>query len=249
MNNILQLFLGLNVLVQISICILVVCSTISWSVIFYRIFILSKEKYQFDKFENQFWSGIELPNLYQDLSMRRNRLSVAERIFYIGFKEFSKLFPMKKYYSPEIITNRISKVMYNSMNMDLENLGHYIPLIGTIGSVSPYIGLFGTVLGIIHVFIEIGKRNFNQLGNIQIIAPGISEALISTAIGLFVAIPAVIAFNYLTAQINNLDQNFNNFIEEFISILCRQIFLNLDTDTNQDIQYAEKISKKIPDSI
>lgn len=246
--NILKLFEEANILVQISICILIGFSVISWSIIFHRVFFLKKEKHNFMKFENRFWSGIELPRLYQEISTRRNQLNSSERIFYAGFKEFSKLFSMNKNCSPEIITNRTCQVMRNTMHMELENLEKYIPLIGTIGSVSPYIGLFGTVLGIIHVFIELGKVASNQLGNIQVIAPGISEALISTAIGLFVAIPAVIAFNYLITQINNLDQSYNNFIEEFISILYRQIFLNPDVKINKDEQNAGETSK-IHDSI
>lgn len=233
--NIIKLFSETNVLVQISICILIIFSLISWSIIFHRVFILKIEKLKFSKFENKFWSGIELPRLYQEISTRKNYLNSSERIFYAGFQEFSKLFQIKNNYSTETLTNRILRVMNNTMNIELENLENYIPLIGTIGSVSPYIGLFGTVLGIIHVFIELGnKAQTNQLGNMNVIAPGIAEALISTAIGLFVAIPAVIAFNYLTTQINNLNQSYNNFIEEFISILYRQIFLNSDVNVNKD---------------
>lgn len=242
--NVIKLFEETNILIQISICILIIFSIISWSIIFHRTFVLKKEKRKFNKFENRFWSGIELPRLYQEISIQRNQVSSAERIFYAGFQEFSKFFQAKKYYLPEIITNRTLQVMRNTMNMELENLENYIPVIGTIGSISPYIGLFGTVLGIIHVFIKLDHVNSNyQLGNIQVIAPGIAEALISTAIGLFVAIPAVIAFNYLTTQINNLDQSYNNFIEEFISILYRQVFINPDSNVNKDAQYEEKTSQ------
>lgn len=241
--NTLKLFEEANFLIQISICILISCSVISWSIIFYRVYILNKEKNQLSKFENKFWSGVELPHLYKEISIKRVQVSSVERIFYVGFKEFSKLFQIKKNYLPETIIKRIFTVMRNTMNIELENLEDYIPLIGTIGSISPYIGLFGTVLGIIHVFIELGKSTTNQIGNIQVIAPGISEALISTAIGLFVAIPAIIAFNYLTTQINNLDNSYNNFIEEFISVLYQQVFMNSNSTINQDKYSEEKISK------
>lgn len=139
--------------------------------------------------------------------------------------------------------------MHNTLNVELEELESYIPLIGTIGSISPYVGLFGTVLGIIHVFFELDKITSNhQTGHIHLIAPGIAEALISTAIGLFVAIPAVMAFNYLVTNINNLNQNYNNFIEEFITILYRQVFLNVDFEKNKATQH-EKTSSQIKNSI
>lgn len=244
--DIVKLFTEANILVQISICILIGFSVLSWSLIFNRFFLLKIERLKFSKFEDKFWSGIELPHLYQELSNRSIQLSGVERIFCSGFQEFSKLFQIKVNYLPEIVTNRTFQVMRNTMNMELENLENHVPFIGTIGSISPYIGLFGTVLGIIHVFFELGNKvNINQLGNVQVIAPGISEALISTAIGLFVAIPSVIAFNYLTTAINNLDQNYNNFIEEFISILYQQVF---DANINKDDQYNEEKTSKVHDS-
>lgn len=247
--NIFDVFFQANILVQISILILIIFSMISWSIIFYRVSILKIELHKLRKFENKFWSGIELPKLYHEISLRRNRLNSSEQIFHVGFREFSRLY-QKKHCFPETITNRIFRVMCNSMNSELEELEKYIPLIGTIGSISPYIGLFGTVLGIIHVFFELNKTVIDyQIINIQIIAPGIAESLISTAIGLFVAIPAVIAFNYLTVQINNLDQNYNNFIEEFIAILYRQVFLNNDSVISKEKEYEENTDKKTLDTI
>lgn len=235
--NVFDLFIQANILVQISICILISFSVISWSIIFNRIFLLKIEKRRLNIFENRFWSGIELSRLYNEMLPRRNQLNTIERIFYVGFKEFSQLYQMHTHCLPESITNRTLQVMSNIMNVALKELENYISLIGTIGSVSPYIGLFGTVLGIIHVFFELGGQVANiayhhSVGNIQIIAPGIAEALISTSLGLFVAIPAVIAFNYLTTQINRIDQSYNNFMKEFITILYNQIFSSSKFDKN-----------------
>ncbi|URJ29123.1 protein TolQ [Blochmannia endosymbiont of Camponotus modoc] len=245
--NIFNLFLEINILVQISIFVLIGFSVLSWSIIFHRIFVLSAAQRKLKVFENEFWSGIDLSSLYQKAAARRNKLNGVEQIFYVGFKEFSKLY-QTKHCSPETMMSRTLDNMHTAINIELKSLEDYIPLIGTIGSISPYLGLFGTVLGIIHVFIELGKTTTNNVANqmihIQIIAPGIAESLISTAIGLFVAIPAVIAFNYLTAQINNMDQDYNNFIEEFITILYHQIFFNIDSAFNKENQYEEKAYQK-----
>lgn len=246
--NIFDLFVKTSTLVQISIFILIWLSIISWGIIFNRIFVFHATQYALKIFEKKFWSGIELSGLYQEISSRRNTLNSSEKIFYIGFKEFSKLYQMKRCSLKEIIS-RTLHAMYNSINIELKELENYIPLIGTIGSTSPYIGLFGTVLGIIHVFIELGKvinnTTDNQMIYIQVIAPGIAEALISTAIGLFVAIPAVMAFNYLNVKINNFNQNYHNFIEEFTTILYHQVSLSSDSNLNRNNQYEETTQSKV----
>lgn len=246
--NIFDLFIKISILVQISIFILIGLSIISWGIIFNRIFIFNTTQYALKIFEKKFWSGIELSSLYQEISMHRNTLNSSEKIFYVGFQEFSKLYQIK-YYSPKLIISRTLHAMQISIDIELQKLENYIPLIGTIGSTSPYIGLFGTVLGIIHVFIELGKTINNTTNNqmiyIQIIAPGIAEALISTAIGLFVAIPAVMAFNYLNVKINNFYQNYHNFTEEFATILYHQVSLNFDSNVTKDNKYEETTQYKI----
>lgn len=245
--NIFDLLSDTNILVQISIFVLIGFSVLSWSIIFHRIFVLNSAQRKLKVFENEFWSGIDLSSLYQKSVARRNKLNGIEQVFYVGFKEFSKLY-QTKHCVPETIISRTLDNMHTATNIELKSLEDYIPLIGTIGSISPYIGLFGTVLGIIHVFIELGKTTTNnvatQMIHIQMIAPGIAESLISTAIGLFVAIPSVMAFNYLTTQINNMDQDYNNFIEEFITILYHQIFFNIDSVLSKENQYEEKTYKK-----
>lgn len=251
--NILDLFIRTNVLVQISIGILIIFSIISWSIIFNRFFLLKMEKHKINVFENRFWSGIELNRLYKEISTRRNQLNTSERIFCVGFKEFSTLYQINTYCSPETITNRTLRVMKNVMYTELRELENYIPFMGTIGAVSPYIGLFGTVLGIINVFFGLGSQsanvNYSISGNMQIIAPGIAEALISTSIGLFVAIPSVIAFNYLSIQIDNINQSYNNFMEEFITILYSQVFIDPNTKKNQETEHEKDDVSKIRDPI
>lgn len=247
--NIFDLFVNTSILVQINMFILIWLSVISWGVIFNRFFIFNLNQDSLKLFEKKFWSGIELSNLYQEISIRHNELNSSEKIFYVGFKEFSKFY-QTKYYSPKLIISRTLHAMQIAINIELKKLENYIPLIGTIGSTSPYIGLFGTVLGIIHVFIDLGKTtndtiNNQVIYNMQVVAPGIAEALISTAIGLFVAIPAVMAFNYFNVKINNFDQNYNNFIEEFAAILYHQVSLDFDSDSNRDNQYEETIQPKI----
>lgn len=245
--DIFDLFIKTSILVQISIFILICLSILSWGIILNRILIFNINRRSLKIFEKKFWSGIELSSLYQEISTRFNKLNGAEKIFYTGFKEFSKLYQMKSD-SPKSIISRTLHIMRISINTELQKLENYISLIGTIGSTSPYIGLFGTVLGIIRVFIELGKTTNDTINNqiyIQVIAPGIAEALISTAIGLFVAIPAVMAFNYLNVKINDFFQNYNNFIEEFATLLYHQVSLNFDSHINQDNKYEETTRPKI----
>ncbi|MCR3755722.1 MAG: Tol-Pal system protein TolQ [Sodalis sp. Psp] len=223
--NIFDLFLKASFLVKLIILILICFSIVSWGVIIQRFCILTSATRETEEFENKFWSGIELSHLYQESMMRCDRLSGSEQIFYVGFKEFSHLHHVNDY-APEAVIKGVSRAMCIMMNRELEILEAYIPFLGTVGSISPYIGLFGTVWGIMHAFIGLGAI---KQATLQMVAPGIAEALIATAIGLFAAIPAIIAFNFLSLRVNKLEQNYNNFTEEFISILHRQIFASNNT--------------------
>ncbi|MGP1930599.1 MAG: protein TolQ [Arsenophonus sp. ET-YP4-MAG3] len=219
--NILDLFLKASFLVQIILFILIIFSIISWAIIIQRIKILNKATQEIKVFKDQFLSGIELLNLYEKYQIQHNELRGLEQIFYSGFKEFTLLYQVN-FYTKESVIHGVSRVMRISINHELELLDTHIPFLGTIGSISPYIGLLGTVFGIIHSFINLSS--FKQI-TLQIIAPNIAEALISTAIGLFSAIPAVLAYNQLSLKINKLEKNYDNFIEEFLVILHRKIFL------------------------
>jgi len=199
--------------------ILLAFSVASWAVIFQRSRILSKAKKQIDNFDEQFWSADDLKSLYSEIQKNKENITGTEHIFYSGFKEFSRLNQINPN-MPNAALDGASRAMRLSMNRELDTLEQNIPLLGTVGSISPYIGLFGTVWGIMHAFIALGAV---KQATLQMVAPGIAEALIATAIGLFAAIPAVMAFNRLTLNVSRIEQNFLNFIDEFSAILQRQV--------------------------
>lgn len=218
--NIFDLFLKAGFLVKLIMLILICFSIASWAIIIQRSRILTSSAREAEAFEDKFWSGIKLSRLYQESLTRRDNLSGSEQIFYAGFKEFARLHRANSH-APEAVMEGASRAMRISMNRELEELETYIPFLSTVGSISPYIGLFGTVWGIMHAFIGLGAVKHATL---QMVAPGIAESLIATAIGLFAAIPAVMAFNRLSMRINKFEQNYDNFTEEFIAILHRQAF-------------------------
>ncbi|WP_158366849.1 Tol-Pal system protein TolQ [Candidatus Williamhamiltonella defendens] len=228
--SILDLFLKASFLVKGIISILICFSIFSWAIIFKKTSILRNATKAADAFENRFWSGIELSNLYQQSDDRRDKLSGSEQIFYSGFKEFVRLH-RAHHYVCEAAVKGAARAMRISMNRELEALETHVPFLGTIGSISPYIGLFGTVWGIMHSFIALGAA---KQATLQMVTPGIAEALIATEIGLFSAIPAVMAYNCFNQNINKIEQHYDNFVEEFIAILHRKVVTS-ETDKNSII--------------
>ena len=224
--NILDLFLKASLLVKLIMLILIGFSISSWAIIIQRTRILNAAGREAEAFEDKFWSGIELSRLYQESQGRRENLTGSEQIFYSGFKEFARLHRANNH-APEAVVEGASRAMRISMNRELENLETHIPFLGTVGSISPYIGLFGTVWGIMHAFIALGAV---KQATLQMVAPGIAEALIATAIGLFAAIPAVMAYNRLNQRVNKLELNYDNFMEEFTAILHRQAFTSTESN-------------------
>lgn len=216
--NIVDLFLGASLLVQCIMLLLLGFSVASWAVIFQRSRILTRANKQIDNFEERFWSADELNTLFTQSQTNKENISGTEHIFYSGFKEFSRLYKINPN-MPDAALDGASRAMRLSMNRELDSLEQNIPFLGTVGSISPYIGLFGTVWGIMHAFIALGAV---KQATLQMVAPGIAEALIATAIGLFAAIPAVMAFNRLNLRVSRVEQNFLNFIDEFSAILQRQ---------------------------
>ncbi|ARU64260.1 protein TolQ [Histophilus somni] len=216
----LELFLKASIVVQIVIVILISFSIISWAIIIQRSRILTRALKDSTLFEERFWSGEDLYKLYDGLSNRRNGLNSSERIFYVGFKEFNRL-KQANPDAPEAIIQGSSRAMNLAMNREVEDLETRVPFLATVASISPYIGLFGTVWGIMHAFMALSGA---KQATLQMVAPGIAEALIATAIGLFAAIPAVMAYNRLSLRVNKLEQNYANFIDEFTTILHRQAF-------------------------
>lgn len=218
--NLVSLFMEASIVVKLVIFILIAFSVLSWAVIIQRSRVLNRAKKDSLAFEDRFWSGEDLHRLHEGLENRRDGLSGSEQIFYVGFKEFNRLRQANPD-SPESIIQGSSRAMNLALNRELEGLENYIPFLGTVGSISPYIGLFGTVWGIMHSFMGLSAV---KQATLQSVAPGIAEALIATAIGLFAAIPAVMAYNRLSLKVGKLEQNYVNFIDEFTTILHRQAF-------------------------
>ncbi|AFP85018.1 Tol-Pal system protein TolQ [secondary endosymbiont of Ctenarytaina eucalypti] len=218
--NLFDLFLKAGFLVKCVILILIFFSIVSWAIIMQRWRVLVSATRESVTFEDKFWSGIELSRLYQESLTRRDNLSGLERIFYSGFKEFARLHRANSRASSSVVKGA-SRAMRISMNREVEALETHVSFLGTIGSISPYVGLFGTVWGIMNAFVGLGGV---KQATLQMIAPGIAEALIATTIGLFTAIPAVIGSNHLTLRVNKIAQRYDNFTEEFIAILHRQAF-------------------------
>ena len=216
--NIIDLFLQAGLLVQSVMVLLLTFSVMSWAIIFQRSKILRKAKKQVEQFDDTFWSANDLNVLFDKAKINKEEICGTEHIFYSGFKEFSRLYQINPN-MPKAALEGASRSMRLAMNRELDNLELHIPFLGTVGSISPYIGLFGTVWGIMHAFISLGAV---KQATLQMVAPGIAEALIATAIGLFAAIPAVLAYNRLSLSVSRIEQNYLNFIDEFSSILQRQ---------------------------
>lgn len=218
--NIIDLFLKASLLVQLIMLILIGFSIVSWAIIIQRTRILNAAAKEATVFEDKFWSGIDLSRLYHESQLRRDDLVGTEQIFYSGFKEFARLHRANSH-APVSVIEGATRTMRIAINRELETLENHIPFLGTVGSISPYIGLFGTVWGIMHAFIALGAV---KQATLQMVAPGIAEALVATAIGLFAAIPAVMAYNRLNQRVNKMEQSYDNFAEEFTAILHRQAF-------------------------
>ncbi|OAT24274.1 Tol-Pal system protein TolQ [Proteus myxofaciens] len=222
--NVIDLFLKAGLLVKLIMLLLIGFSIASWAIIIQRTKVLNAADREAADFEDKFWSGTDLARLYKESQARRDDLSGSEQIFHSGFKEFARLH-QAHVHSPDAVVNGASRAMRVSFNRELESLETHIPFLGTVGSISPYIGLFGTVWGIMHAFIALGSV---KQATLQMVAPGIAEALIATAIGLFAAIPAVMAYNRFTQRVNKLEQSYDNFMEEFLTILHRQAFTSAE---------------------
>ncbi|MDH5358449.1 MAG: protein TolQ [Gammaproteobacteria bacterium] len=206
-----------SLLVKLVMLSLLAISLYSWMLIFRKRNELAQAKSDADSFEDKFWSGNELNRLYEDISARPHASRGMEGIFETGFKEFVRL----KKSAPEsvIVLEGAQRVMRISLAREIDQLEMSLPFLATAGSTSPYIGLFGTVWGIMNSFRALGNV---QQATLSMVAPGISEALIATAMGLFAAIPAVIAYNRYSHEVERLINRYDTFVEEFSSILQRQ---------------------------
>jgi len=215
--SILNLFLEASILVQFVMFVLLSFSVVCWAMIFQRQKALKAAQNQLKAFEDKFWSGADLSKLYSEVSAR-NQVYGIESLFVAGFKEFARLRKSPQS-SPEIIVDGAHRAMRVALSREVDELETHLPFMATVGSISPYIGLFGTVWGIMNSFIALGAV---QQATLAMVAPGIAEALIATAMGLFAAIPAVMAFNRFSHNVEKLENSYGNFMEEFSSILQRQ---------------------------
>ncbi len=213
-----DLFLQASILVQAVMLTLLGMSITSWAMIFQRMKVLGNAEEQAKKFEDRFWSGIDLAKLYNEVAARTATQTGLEALFKSGFKEFSRL---RNHHigTPDVILEGTHRSMRVALSREIEVLENNLPFLATVGSISPYIGLFGTVWGIMNSFIALGQV---QQATLAMVAPGIAEALIATAMGLFAAIPAVIAYNRFSHKVERLENSYGNFMEEFSNILQRQ---------------------------
>ncbi|UCD69150.1 MAG: protein TolQ [Betaproteobacteria bacterium] len=217
--SLLSLITNASVLVQLVMALLLGMSLVSWWFIFRKTFVVRDALRRADEFERSFWSGADLGTLYQAAS--RKDAGSLERIFESGFREFVKLRKQQGIGLP-VLMDGTRRAMRATYQRELDYLESHLSYLATVGSVSPYIGLFGTVWGIMNAFR--GLANVGQATLAQV-APGIAEALVATAMGLFAAIPAVVAFNHYVRHIERLSTRYESFMEEFSNILQRQVNL------------------------
>jgi biopolymer transport protein TolQ len=217
--SLLSLITNASVLVQLVMVLLLGMSLVSWWFIFRKTFVIRDALRRADEFERSFWSGADLGTLYQAAVSSRNDAGSLERIFESGFREFVKLRKQPGISLP-VLMDGTRRAMRATYQRELDYLESHLSYLATVGSVSPYIGLFGTVWGIMNAFR--GLANVGQATLAQV-APGIAEALVATAMGLFAAIPAVVAFNHYVRHIERLSTRYDSFMEEFSNILQRQV--------------------------
>lgn len=213
-----DLFWEASVLVKAVMLLLLSMSLASWAMIFHRSSALKQADAAAKRFEDRFWSGIDLSKLYKESESRKNNIQGMELIFHSGFKEYVRIHNADNQ-NTDAIMDGSYRAMRVSLSREVDELEVNLNNLATIGSISPYIGLFGTVWGIMSSFIALGAV---QQATLAMVAPGIAEALIATAMGLFAAIPAVIAYNRFSNRVMRIENSYANFMEEFSSILHRQ---------------------------
>ena len=215
--SLIALVMGASLPVKLVMLILLAASVVSWSIIFSKRRIISRTKDASDKFEANFWSGGDLNTLYNSVARQKSGNIGMGSIFEAGFREFNRG-TQQEDVQPDKLVEECRRAMRVSMMREVDQLEQGLATLATIGSTSPYVGLFGTVWGIMNSFRELGNT---QTATLAQVAPGISEALIATAMGLFAAIPAVIAYNRYADKVVRLEIRYDGFLEEFSSILQR----------------------------
>ena len=215
--TVLGLLMGASLPVKIVMLLLIATSVVSWSIIFTKRRLIRRTKDASDEFEAAFWSGGDLNTLYQSATRAKGGSIGMASIFEAGFREFNRALQAGGSSSNKIV-EECRRAMRVAQMREVDRLEQNLATLATIGSTSPYVGLFGTVWGIMVAFIQIGSQ---QTATLAVVAPPIAEALIATAMGLFAAIPAVIAYNRYADKVVRLEIRYDGFTEEFSSILAR----------------------------
>ena len=221
MNNDLSIFYLItqaSLMVQLVMLILLCASVISWTFIFAKRKQLRTALRAAEEFESRFWSGGDLSHLFTQLSRQDKQADGLEKIFVAGYKEFSRMHKVSGASASEKVENA-QRAMRIEWSREMDKLDESLPFLATVGSTSPYVGLFGTVWGIMNSFRALSTAKQATLAQV---APGIAEALVATAIGLFAAIPAVVAYNRFATGIDRLSGRYELFIDEFVVLLQRQ---------------------------
>lgn len=214
--SIVRLVVQASLVVQIVLGILLAASMGSWAIIFRKRMVVSRARRDADRFENSFWSGGDLSSLYRTVEAR-GKTSGMESIFEFGFREFARL-RAQGGVAADMLLEGSRRAMRVAQLKEIERLEQSLATLATVGSTSPYVGLFGTVWGIMSAFSSLGNV---QQATLAMVAPGIAEALIATAMGLFAAIPAVVAYNRYADQVGRLELRYDGFMEELSTILQR----------------------------
>jgi len=214
-----DMILNASVVVQLVMLLLLLTSVVSWAMIFRKWTFLKRTVKAAKDFEKRFWSGRDLNELYDQMTGGRRAMTGMSAIFDAGFKEFMRL-KQQPGMEPVAVLEGSQRAMRVALNREIDDLEEYLSLLATVGSTSPYIGLFGTVWGIMNSFRSLGNV---QQATLATVAPGIAEALVATAMGLFAAIPAVIAYNRFADDVERLESRYETFLEEFSTILQRQV--------------------------
>ena len=215
--SVIRLVMDASFVVQLVLALLLGASIASWAVILRKRSLIRHARTEADAFEGNFWSGGDLSTLYRSIEAREGGANGMESIFESGFREFGRL-RQQSGVAPAQLLEGAQRAMRVAQMREVDRLEHNLAMLATIGSTSPYVGLFGTVWGIMNSFHSLGNV---QQATLAMVAPGIAEALIATAMGLFAAIPAVIAYNRYADQVGRIELRYDTFMEEFATILQR----------------------------
>ncbi len=218
-QSLIHLIVNASFTVQMVMLVLLLASVVSWALIFKKSSYIKRLEKSADDFEDDFWSVGDMNRLHQDWSASDESVNGMAAIFVAGYREYTRLAKKGDVGRSEMLDG-VNRAMRVVLNREVDELETHLPFLATVGSTAPYVGLFGTVWGIMHSFRSLGAM---KQVTIATVAPGISEALVATAMGLFAAIPAVIAYNRLATSAERLASKYEIFMEEFLSIVNRQI--------------------------